>query len=963
MLLLSRALYILEAGLRKSVINSFVRLAVERRKWIYLSWGLIFALSVAVLATNGLTVDTSRRGLVSEDNPDSARYHNFLREFGTPLYLVVVIEGDDPATNKKYATELADTLRQNRSQIGEVVSKMSFDAFRPFGLLWASPDSLQSMQRLLKALADTSEGGPQDKEIAGINGAVSDLHGVLTALPDHKNRLSKMEMALKEGSSEESEELSPEELTETVRDLFVYIRQSLSEDDWTEVRPLLDVSNQMEEGVEGEVGFQPLRASGIDSQGFFASEDGTQILLFVKPASDSEQIEVVDPYVQFVEDTAEGMLPDGVQVYVTGNQAHVATEMRYMRRDMALTAVIAVVGILLLFFFTYGSFLHTSVVAAPLMVGVPATLAFTSLVFGRINLLSSALLAILVGLGVDFGIHFLSRFREAMREDLSSEEAVSEMLHKAGPGVITGALTTMAAFLAMATSDFTGMKELGVISAVGLFIVLIANLTLLPCLFIKMGGKLQGVRSPLRSVREGRGRISSALLQEPLLILVLTVAATIYLASAIKPIAFSFSVTQFIPAESSAAMGYQKLREQDGFNPDFAVMVADSAEEARELAESLMERDDLIARVLSTATYLPAGQDEKGPIVKDIKDHVKSLGTIQFQVDGEPDPKEFVKALESLIESQDEDEFEAPLDPLGGALSELLLEGGRAEEIAVLAVAGDEIRKTIALIQSLEPEVARRRLNNLEDRVGGTINDLQSFLKRDSLVMSPSDLPADLRQNHWHPTEGGEGRFVLHVFPRGSIEDPAFMEEFNAFAKTIDPDVTGLPVTFIEFGNLLRLGLEKSALYAVIIIFIILLIDFRSLTGVLMALFPLLLGAVWMVGCMNVFGIGYNFANMMAIPLILGIGIDSGVHIVHRYRQGTLPGELVSTTGKAVFISSFTTMIGFGSMMAASYGGMRSLGMTLVIGVGACLISTTTVLPAWLEFLHRSRGGTDRPEA
>ena len=120
-----------------------------------------------------------------------------------------------------------------------------------------------------------------------------------------------------------------------------------------------------------------------------------------------------------------------------------------------------------------------------------------------------------------------------------------------------------------------------------------------------------------------------------------------------------------------------------------------------------------------------------------------------------------------------------------------------------------------------------------------------------------------------------------------------------------------------------------------------------------MTLFPLLLGTVWMLGLMHLLELDFNFANMMGLPLILGIGVDSGVHLIHRYLQGTSPDRLVLTTGKAVGMSSLTTMVGMGSMIIATHGGMHSLGLVLLIGVMACLITAIVVLPAALSLQKR----------
>jgi predicted RND superfamily exporter protein len=148
-----------------------------------------------------------------------------------------------------------------------------------------------------------------------------------------------------------------------------------------------------------------------------------------------------------------------------------------------------------------------------------------------------------------------------------------------------------------------------------------------------------------------------------------------------------------------------------------------------------------------------------------------------------------------------------------------------------------------------------------------------------------------------------------------------------------------------------------AVLIGAIAIMLFLYLDFRSLKYALLAMVPLAVGTVWMLGMMAAMGMKLNMINVMCLPLILGIGIDDGVHVLHRYRRegkGSVPAVL-KYTGRAIILTSLTTMIGFGSMALASHRGMASMGQVLFLGVGACFLSSAFVLPAIITVLERRR--------
>jgi hypothetical protein len=213
----------------------------------------------------------------------------------------------------------------------------------------------------------------------------------------------------------------------------------------------------------------------------------------------------------------------------------------------------------------------------------------------------------------------------------------------------------------------------------------------------------------------------------------------------------------------------------------------------------------------------------------------------------------------------------------------------------------------------------------------------------DSAAPTPDNLPRELRQRFF--TRSGDMLAFLH--PRGDVFDPRELEEFVAASRRIDAAATGFPLVFHKMSNRITGGFYRAVALGAVLVSLILLIDFRSFRDTALALLPLGMGVVWMMGAMRVFEIPFNFANLVAVPLIIGVGIDNGVHVIHRVRLEGRQGMnvVLRHTGRAILIASLTTMIGFGSLALASHRGMASLGAVLLLGVGCCLLTSTVVLP------------------
>ena len=207
-------------------------------------------------------------------------------------------------------------------------------------------------------------------------------------------------------------------------------------------------------------------------------------------------------------------------------------------------------------------------------------------------------------------------------------------------------------------------------------------------------------------------------------------------------------------------------------------------------------------------------------------------------------------------------------------------------------------------------------------------------------------MPAALRSRFI----GQNGRHLLRVFARGDVWDTDRLADFVGALETVDGDVTGHPVQTYYASRQMQGSFIKAAGYSMIAVSVVLLLDFRRIRLWLLASLPMLLGMLQMLGILGWLEIPLNPANMIVLPLILGIGIDDGVHVVHDYLQRR-PGtyRLTNSTAVAVTLTSATTMIGFGTMMFATHRGLRSLGQVLTLGIFCCLLSSLLLLPPLLS--------------
>jgi uncharacterized protein len=221
----------------------------------------------------------------------------------------------------------------------------------------------------------------------------------------------------------------------------------------------------------------------------------------------------------------------------------------------------------------------------------------------------------------------------------------------------------------------------------------------------------------------------------------------------------------------------------------------------------------------------------------------------------------------------------------------------------------------------------------------------------DSGPLRVEDLPAQLRNRF----VGKSGKHLVQVYPKHDVWSREEQATFVRELRSVDPKVTGTPVQLFEYTSLLKNSYVEAAWWALGAIVILVFLHFRSVGQVLLSLLPVAIGTLWMVGFMGWTGIPFNPANIMTLPLVIGIGVTNGIHILNRFAEEPNPSILAKSTGKAVLVSGLTTIAGFGSLIVGEHQGIQSLGWIMAVGTATCMIAGLTFLPAVLTLRGRGK--------
>jgi hopanoid biosynthesis associated RND transporter like protein HpnN len=645
---------------------------------------------------------------------------------------------------------------------------------------------------------------------------------------------------------------------------------------------------------------------------------------------------------------------DGVGVSFTGFVPMSEEELRSAAGGMKTAGVLALIMVGLILYAGLRSARLITAALITLLVGLLLTAAFAAIAVGHLNLISMAFAVLYIGLGIDYAIHYSLRYRELRTRDAANQDALQQTATDVGASLLLSAVTTAACFFAFVPTDFEGVSELGLIGGAGMLISFATTITLLPALFSLFPFRPKPGEAPLVGGVLPRGIAGGVTSHRTA---VLFGAAVVALASvALLPRArFDLDPLSLRDPEGESTATFLELLRDSTAKPMTVSVLAADREEAAEIAEGL-ERLDSVEAAVSLEDFVPERQEEKLAVIERL---ARIVG---------PPPEATAPEAGDLAEPVDEvservvpepSERMAEVERFRRSVRELELE---PDEVDLARFVTFQIRSWQRRMNDLSRQRQSRALARVEESlVGGlgrSLADLRASLAAESI--SERNLPDDLVRR-W---VAADGTWRVEVIPRADLGDEEALRAFVAEVRTIAPRATGEPVINVSAGEAVVAAFRRALLGASVATLLLLLIALRSVRDASRVMIPLLLAGAMTGAATVLLRLPFNYANVIALPLLLGVGVDNGIHMVHRRRVSSASDRdlLETSTARAVLYASLTTIFSFGNLAFSSHPGTASMGRLLTIGMLAVLGCTLVVLPA-LEMPRRvSRKPAVAPE-
>ena len=887
--------------------------AIGRRPgWFVYPQFLLFGLCIFYTVTH-LGFNTSRSDLVGAEK----RYHrNFLEykeHFQNQDEIVTIVESGDPEKNREFIERLGSRLKTEPELFRDVFFKGDFKSL--------GTKSLQLIKKVedLRRLDDTlAESLPLIERFA----QVTNLNSMVRSI----NREFRLSGKLNTNTSTNAEDHPLAKSLPLLTSLLNQARASLHQ-----VKPQVapNVSSLMMGGV------------GSSGKEYLQFDEGRLFIVTAQPASDEMEKPAVRRLRTLVAEI-RSQVP-GVNVGITGKSVLEFDEMRQSRLDTTKATIVSLLLVTLIFIFGYQETGRPIKATLCLLIGLGYTMGFTTLVVGHLNILTIAFVPMLVGLAIDFGVHLITRYEEELRLGNSNKQSIRNALVYTGIGVFTGCLTTAGAFLAMGITEFKGIREMGIITGGGMVLSLIPMMTMLPALLLK--GR-QNVIDHDRTVRgeAKRERLERIWLERPKRVLILAFGLCVVAVTQIPKVYFDYNLLNLQTRGLEAVQFEHKLIHSGEKSVLFGAVIADSVDEAVALEERVRQLPS-VASVESMASYVSAGNQEKLAIIESIRSRAASVN-LPFVDRGPVDVTGLNQSMSFLS------------GYIKLAIRNIEEKGKGVSLKPKLLSLGESIRQFQHDIRKLPEDEAQERLTVFQVGLFQAIHEMLDGISNQDTksLLTLQDLPDVLK----HRFIGDDGRLLVQVYPGSNVWERAHQEVFLKDLRSLDEDednnpiITGTPVQLYEYTELLKISYQEAALYALGAIVILVFVHFRSLMTVLLALVPVFVGSIWLLGLMGWLGIPFNPANIMTLPLVIGIGVTNGIHILNRFHEEAHPSIFAKSTGKAVLVSALTTMAGFGSLMLAQHQGITSLGYVMSIGVATCMLAGLGFLPCLLKLKHRS---------
>lgn len=717
---------------------------------------------------------------------------------------------------------------------------------------------------------------------------------------------------------------------------------------------LKGLADSLEGNLPDDKAVQDALDAYLIGDSYYLSREENMGLLFLNPTYTMNDLGPLVEETGRIEERVKSIAADnGLSAGLTGMIVVGRDEMVTSEQGFALSMLIAFILIMTLMIVVFRIRSTPLMIGTPLLLGILWTMGMTGFILERLNIMTAMYMVALVGLGVDYAIHLMTGYVQERDQGQDFIPALQSAFVKGGKGVITGALTTAAAFYALFMAESDLVRELAIVAGTGILCELLAMLMLIPAFLgwrqkrLNKKGKTEpmlGRKSRIRSdFADGLGL---KITNRPGLWILILLTVGILLGTQAPKVSLEDNLMKM------EAKGLESIELQDvmtdefGAAPDVLFVISDDRNELPEMVKALKDLDSV--KDVSAITQWWPTDDQRNQ-------RIPYLQNLQSQMDGwsssgETEPwmllEELYRLEANLIEMGD-------MAILGGTerLAYIL------NRVTGLDNDGNKVADSVfdRIFDIMESEnYSEEDILAFQDHFSPLLSQrIYAMASTQSLELK--DLPAMTRDTFLSEEDSST---LVTITPRMNPWVGQFRNIFSAQVNTVTHRGTGMILAADQLIQIADSDGKRSMIAALIAVFIILLMDFRNLKLTILTFIPLLLSFASLYGLMAIFGIKFDFVNIISIPLLVGIGIDDSVHINHRYLlegKGNMHTAL-ARTGSAVALTTITTMIGFASFIPSIMRAMRSTGIVLTMSMGLAFLYSICFHPAVLVLVHEKWG-------
>ncbi|WGS65917.1 efflux RND transporter permease subunit [Marinitoga aeolica] len=827
--------------------RNLFRFIIKYRLWIIII-SIILTIFLGIFASK-TNIDMGTYTLLPENDPEIIKFKQISENFGGFDNLIITIKGNDNLKMEQATEEIAKKIKGLSEFIKYVDYKYPVDFIKENILLYINDDLFYKSVELLK-------NNPK-----------------VLKLSQEKNNLSKMLLYLSSKNSFNEQDLNF--LTELFND-------------------------------ENEDFFKILDMK------YYYNEDKKNLLIFLRPTDATHDMKFFQNMVNAVEKSLNPIMQKypSLNIGITGMPKIMSEQQDNLNTKIATISTIVLFLLIILFIFSFKKFSASIYIVIPILIAIIWTLGINYLIIGRLNIVTSIFSILLLGLGVDFSLHFLTKFYYEINSGKNVLDSLEMVFHQTLPGIFAGAITTAASFYVLMFSKFKGLFELGFIAGTGILMSLITITFILTAILSYSKIKPSKIQKNVISKR-----FTDTIIKYNYIVVIL-ILAIIFIPLLINfRIEFNYNAFDLLPDIPSVRLE-NSLKEEYNNSFEYNILVANSIEESKRQYEEL-KKTDIYSEIDSLALLIPDNQSEKIPILKDL--YNKYLTTEK--------PKIANVSLKLVI-----------------MLVQNLIENKKIDNTFYI----DKTKEVLNYLNNLNKNELDNLQKNIKEYFYYVIKSMENATTKGEI--SIDDLPEYLKDKYLSKNKN----IATFVFLKDGLWDEKSMKKVYTILRNIDENSTGTTFVWVKLIDYIREDLLRSSIYVFILIFFIVLIYFRKLKITLLTLTPVILGALWLLNFMSLLNIKFNIANIVVIPLILGIGIDDGIHMIHNYLINRSIIEMIKQSGKAVIITSLTSMIGFGSLYFVKDPLVSQMGFLLFFGIFFCLIISLTILPLFIQLFKKS---------